>query len=1382
MRNIKRILSMVLTVVVLFGVLAVPAGAVSGFKDSADIVNTEAVEITAGLGLFAGADGNFMPKGVVTRAQMATIIIKMLYGANADAYSFKKLDSEFNDIADFEGGWAAGYINWCAGLGIVAGYGDGTFKPGKTVTTAEALTMIINALDVDAGPGEWPMTIMAKAEEMKLCADLAVKPGTYDALTRDELAVIALAGLEYSSAGKSGWRIPASGLVFEDLSDAVLANGGSFEGITEAVGEDSLASKVYKMQKISGFLTANQATGGELTTIGGVDYNAQTGLDMIGHYVTVYFDQAYKSEIEPGTVYAIVDDSTVVTVEEAVDSAKEYKAVFGKTYDLAKKNASDDVLIFNGEFVLSNNGTVFGYVKGTDAPAGTYIIKNSAVVTYLPPATKLFSKVTYVDRTEGSETISLSGINDYQPIANSADDDCVREYAGIAADDYVVVTKAGTVWNISPVTTVTGKITRTGIIDGVPYVTLNGTDYTAFEGTVLIDELDDVSANIRYGESYTLYLTEDNEYIGWEKGEESSDTDLSKVRYLLGTYTQKVKDQYGKETKQVYAQGVNMDGKEVSELIGVLKSDGTTFVGNYADLAAAQAAVPGESFYLIEEYDPSDREDKKLGVQQITKVLAVNDPAYDEDTMPFFLGANRYATEGETSISFCNTAYFITGHICDVNCTYDFTAANYGHTGSSTDTIYYGPARFLCIDGELGGELEATCLSDTYRYYTKSGEAYKFPMLFSKKENGAVLMNAIIFRTDAQSLQAGDTPIYFSQTQLDSPSYVPEGTLYQGYDPLTGEIVELTFDRTTISTVPSVKGFYPYTVEDGIVTLGSRVTGNEKTSAYALHNYTLYGIQDGKLLGETTEESGNTAALTGDKGDKAIIIDTRTQAEINASGVGEITSLAQMVDMAENGQYLVRFDAYDKSTYELSTIFVFDVGKPKTGGFYLPGYAVAGANAAYTLDGEKTTLYVDNADVGLTGFVKQAMGGGLALSSLSEGVLAEQKGASYANGTITINGEEYTVNNSTTIIDLNSGEQTEQAALNDLVGATVHAVLDGTTVKTLFIKKVGDCPEHIGWTELKSSDATLAEGYYYLSGNVDVSAGLSVESGNVTLCLNGYTLTGGTGNSSSVINVTGGTLTICDCKGTGTIDGQDAIRGLRIGSGASVDLTGGAVTNGYISGNGGGVLINGTLTMSGNAKITDCEATNGGGVFVSGGCTFIMENGTIRGNKATTYGGGVRSGGTFTMNGGTIQENTSSGSGAGGVYNSGTFNMTAGAISDNTTSGKYGGGGIYASGTITLSGGSITGNHATHATGGNGGGVRIGDGGKVTMNEGVTVTGNDAAVNGDGVFVAGGNTFTMNGGTISGNPEEQSDSDYDLYYNTTSVVTLTAGTIGKKNR
>ncbi len=310
--------------------------------------------------------------------------------------------------------------------------------------------------------------------------------------------------------------------------------------------------------------------------------------------------------------------------------------------------------------------------------------------------------------------------------------------------------------------------------------------------------------------------------------------------------------------------------------------------------------------------------------------------------------------------------------------------------------------------------------------------------------------------------------------------------------------------------------------------------------------------------------------------------------------------------------------------------------------------------------------------------------------------------------------------------------------------ATVHDHTDGT------------------WTELTATGGTLQSGNYYLTSDVTLTTDITIaDNATVTLCLNGYKLTG-TG-TSSVITVGGGAdFTLEDCSadvsapaGTGVITGG-------IGSNHSGSLWGGGVlvedgmftmTGGTISGNtatvGGGVFTNsnGVFTMNGGT-ITNNIATysGGGGVYMHNNGTFTMTGGTISGNTARTGGGVDMIDGTFTMNGGTISDNTATNDG-GGVYvdQDGTFNMSDGTISGNTAT-NYDGGGVYMDGTFTMTGGTISDNTANRT----GGGVYVtGSNSKFTLENGI-ISGN-TATNGGGVYFDGGNTFEMSGGTISGN-------------------------------
>ena len=114
MRNLKRALSLALASVMLLGMMVTGAGAASSssFTDYDSIVNQEAVEVTSGLGIFDGyTDGSFGPENVVTRAEMAVIICKLLNGSDVDPGNFTDIDT-FDDVP----AWAEGYVNYCASM------------------------------------------------------------------------------------------------------------------------------------------------------------------------------------------------------------------------------------------------------------------------------------------------------------------------------------------------------------------------------------------------------------------------------------------------------------------------------------------------------------------------------------------------------------------------------------------------------------------------------------------------------------------------------------------------------------------------------------------------------------------------------------------------------------------------------------------------------------------------------------------------------------------------------------------------------------------------------------------------------------------------------------------------------------------------------------------------------------------------------------------------------------------------------------------------------------------------------------------------------------------------------------------------------------------
>jgi len=113
-----------------------------------------AIALCSQLGYLAGSEGKFNPDGGLTRAQLSTVLCKIVYGSEINADSFKG-ENRFSDTADFEGGWAEGYINLCTSLGLMEGYDDGTFRPGapaaKNDIVLSALKPVITVGDAVNG-------------------------------------------------------------------------------------------------------------------------------------------------------------------------------------------------------------------------------------------------------------------------------------------------------------------------------------------------------------------------------------------------------------------------------------------------------------------------------------------------------------------------------------------------------------------------------------------------------------------------------------------------------------------------------------------------------------------------------------------------------------------------------------------------------------------------------------------------------------------------------------------------------------------------------------------------------------------------------------------------------------------------------------------------------------------------------------------------------------------------------------------------------------------------------------------------------------------------------------------------------------------------------
>lgn len=99
-----------------------------------------AISTLSNLGIIDGyPDGTFRPTAGITRAEFAKIAV----GFFELTESMKGQADLFTDIS---GSWARQYINAAYLCSIISGYPDGTFRPTKLITRAEAMTIVNNTL------------------------------------------------------------------------------------------------------------------------------------------------------------------------------------------------------------------------------------------------------------------------------------------------------------------------------------------------------------------------------------------------------------------------------------------------------------------------------------------------------------------------------------------------------------------------------------------------------------------------------------------------------------------------------------------------------------------------------------------------------------------------------------------------------------------------------------------------------------------------------------------------------------------------------------------------------------------------------------------------------------------------------------------------------------------------------------------------------------------------------------------------------------------------------------------------------------------------------------------------------------------------------------
>ena len=318
-----------------------------------------------------------------------------------------------------------------------------------------------------------------------------------------------------------------------------------------------------------------------------------------------------------------------------------------------------------------------------------------------------------------------------------------------------------------------------------------------------------------------------------------------------------------------------------------------------------------------------------------------------------------------------------------------------------------------------------------------------------------------------------------------------------------------------------------------------------------------------------------------------------------------------------------------------------------------------------------------------------------------------------------------------------------------------------------------------GSTTVKNGNATQG-GNIYMIGKGSAAATLTIQD---TASVTGGVAARNGGNvaleysaKAANLTMTGGTISGGTANGDGTVSNADYYNegylsylvdyvygggNIFVFRACVANISGGTVSNGTAAACGGGnVFVQGTLNVSGTAKLTGGTAIKGGNIYAfdRNPCTDSDKDGVADKNPnlyayvnisggEVTGGAAVGTADTIAM-GGTIYAY----GGGKNQTNSTGLKITGGTIGGGTANGDKGGIGaaIYVNNTVAnVSNCTINGGTATRANGNGGLGGAIYQGsGSFTMGENTVVSGGTAWRGGCVYLNAG--TFNMNGGTISG--------------------------------
>ena len=599
----KKLLALVLALVMSMSLVTISNAA---FKDADKIDHKEAVEVMNAAGVLIGDEkGNFNAKDTLTRGQAAKIVAYLdLGGKTADA--IKGSGAVFTDVKATD--WFAGYVEYCAGAGYVAGMGDKTFAPNEKVTGVQFAKMLLCALgykaEVEGYTGsDYTIAIARDANKNDLFKGLSIV--TSASLTREQAAQMAFNALKATTVEYQGGTNVTTGdttvVVNAVRNEVKRTSGNDYRGGGEpATGTQQLVEKLYGTD---------------------LKYASSAAVDAMNRPGHTW---SWKN-VEIGKYTDTADYTLVVSKKD-------------KTFDHWIDTISNDFITTGN--IIKVNGDDTGVAATTTANVGDIVeiymnntsanVVNVAVVTRYSAAKVTGAVATKT--TDNVEQVRVPGVvNSYTDIKR------VNGYEGLAKNDVVYYYTADGNTYLAKAASFEGKLTSVNASDAKK-ITVDSTAYVV-NGSITVSPA--------FNTTYTFY-TDNNGYVVFaiEKEDEKSDyvvmqaigvvagsgvstSDSAEARLVAQDGTTKVVPVKSVKINNTVISGTD-SGTDSSKLI---HNSGTTPAINGAVSAKANKAFFTYTINSDKEYELTEvvaNASDKITVGAPTNVAITNKAAMDD--------------------------------------------------------------------------------------------------------------------------------------------------------------------------------------------------------------------------------------------------------------------------------------------------------------------------------------------------------------------------------------------------------------------------------------------------------------------------------------------------------------------------------------------------------------------------------------------------------------------------------------------------------------------------------------------------------------------------------------------------------------------------------